>query len=211
MTPAGNKTCCGCGVEKPLAEFYHVRKHNRPTARCKACIKQASVDWRLANPGKAGALAKAWRDADPKRAYESGMAWRRANPEKARQKDRERYDPVKQRRAQVKWNAKNKERVLEMGRRWAKANPHVVVAKARKRQHAEIQAVPNWADLERIKQFYAEASRVSRETGIKHHVDHIVPVRHPAVCGLHCESNLQILTREENLAKSNRWWPDMPT
>jgi hypothetical protein len=36
------------------------------------------------------------------------------------------------------------------------------------------------------------------------------PLNHPLVCGLHCEHNLQLLTREANAAKRNRWWPDMP-
>lgn len=36
-----------------------------------------------------------------------------------------------------------------------------------------------------------------------HHVDHIIPINHPDVCGLHCLANLQYLTAEENLAKGN--------
>ena len=39
----------------------------------------------------------------------------------------------------------------------------------------------------------------------------IVPIINPLVCGLHCESNLQILRADENMKKSNRHWPDMPT
>jgi hypothetical protein len=40
-------------------------------------------------------------------------------------------------------------------------------------------------------------------------VDHIVPLVHPRVCGLHCEHNLAVITETENLAKSNHYWPDM--
>jgi len=48
--------------------------------------------------------------------------------------------------------------------------------------------------------FYAEARRLSRETGIPHHVDHIIPI---AKGGLHCQLNLQVLTATENLKKGN--------
>lgn len=62
---------------------------------------------------------------------------------------------------------------------------------------------PVWADKNKIKELYDHCKKLTEETGIKYHVDHIVPLRHNKVCGLHVENNLRIITADENLQKSN--------
>jgi len=64
-------------------------------------------------------------------------------------------------------------------------------------------ARPKWANLEEIDKIYQTARRLTIETGIPHEVDHIVPIRHPLVCGLHVEYNLRVITAQENNKKSN--------
>jgi hypothetical protein len=62
---------------------------------------------------------------------------------------------------------------------------------------------PAWAKPSVMRAMKALASATSRC------LDHVVPINHPLVCGLHVEWNLQVITSAENLAKSNNWWPDM--
>lgn len=65
-------------------------------------------------------------------------------------------------------------------------------------------AMPKWDSKEKIKEIYKEAKRLTEETGIIHHVDHIIPVKHPLVCGLHTVKNLRVISWHENLKKSNK-------
>ena len=70
-------------------------------------------------------------------------------------------------------------------------------------------AWPDWADEGLVIAVYRERDRMNRITGKPHQVDHMTPISHPHVCGLHNEFNLQVLEELVNLKKSNHYWPDM--
>lgn len=65
-------------------------------------------------------------------------------------------------------------------------------------------ATPVWADRGAIRQVYEECAAITRRTGVVHDVDHIVPLRGKAVCGLHVHWNLRVIPRHENAKKGNR-------
>ena len=91
--------------------------------------------------------------------------------------------------------------------RWWAANPNKVNAKIARRRATKKNATPFWANQEHIQDFYTEAKEREKLTGLKHHVDHIYPLKSDFLCGLHVEDNLQVLTAEENISKQNRTWP----
>lgn len=78
------------------------------------------------------------------------------------------------------------------------------------RKAMKLQATPSWAEAAHIEAIYAEAKRLSVETGIPHEVDHIVPLISPLVCGLHVPANLRPLPQFDNRSKGNRYWPGHP-
>jgi 5-methylcytosine-specific restriction endonuclease McrA len=52
--------------------------------------------------------------------------------------------------------------------------------------------------------FYAQAKKLTRETGVNHEVDHIYPLQGKDCSGLHVPWNLQVLTKQQNTTKNNR-------
>lgn len=65
-----------------------------------------------------------------------------------------------------------------------------------------------WVDQKQLLALNAEVTRLTKLTGVEHHLDHIVPVSHPRVCGLTVPWNLRITPYRFNLQKSNYWNPD---
>ena len=65
-------------------------------------------------------------------------------------------------------------------------------------QAAKMNRIPKWADLKAIQQFYYNCPE-------GYEVDHIVPLNGENVSGLHVLSNLQYLTKVDNIKKGNTW------
>ena len=90
-----------------------------------------------------------------------------------------------------------KDRLPEVKGKW--------VAYVTARQKRIKQATPKWADRDAILATYVKAQTLTKETGIPHEVDHIIPVKGKLVSGLHVPNNLQILTENTNQSKSNKF------
>lgn len=93
----------------------------------------------------------------------------------------------------------NKPKRVESTKKWEEKNPGTRAERKRRRDARKRHATPHWVDLQTIKDIYAVAYMLD------YHVDHIVPLAHPAVCGLHVPWNLQLLPPEENMSKSNKF------
>jgi hypothetical protein len=150
--------------------------------------------YQQANKEAIAERTKAYRQANKEAIAEQRKAYCKANKELI----------VEQRKAQY---LANKEAIAEKHKAYQKANPYIINAKSARRRATKLQATPSWANKEHIDSIYLLAS-INREAGYDVQVDHIVPLRSDMVCGLHCESNLQLLQGSDNISKGNRHWPD---
>lgn len=91
----------------------------------------------------------------------------------------------------------------EAAKRSYRSNPMPTIVRASERNRELSKRIPPWANLANIRKIYRDAQEATNSTGVQHHVDHILPIKSKVVCGLHTEANLQILTAEDNMKKSN--------
>jgi hypothetical protein len=101
------------------------------------------------------------------------------------------------------YNKENKEAIKARKGKYYKDNRGEYIARNAKRRACKVQATPKWANLSKIEGLYKLAQYLTKKHGRQIHVDHIVPLQNPLVCGLHVEDNLQLLFADENLSKSN--------
>ena len=128
--------------------------------------------------------------------------------------------------AKRKYYEANKENVIaraqarpdEDKRRYKKThkvnNPDMYKEMTSLRRRRFRDATPKWLTENQkmeIRLKYRLAIELSRATGERHAVDHIIPLHGESVCGLHVPWNLQVLTQKDNLAKYNRLVDTPPT
>ena len=175
------------------AKYYYtgvpcIRGHVALRKTKGACVECLKLEWKQSAEKRAGYFAQYNRKAEVK---EKKHGWYQKNKERVIQTARTRPQAIK-REYQTAWKRRNMV--------WVRAD-----TKARRRKHRE--ATPPWLTRKQkseIRQLYQIAITMSKTTGEQYVVDHIIPLRGEGVCGLHVPWNLRVVTREENLKKSNK-------
>ena len=186
--------------EQGLTHYYtgkpcnkgHISKYYVRAGKCFQCIKEKQKKWRAENQERYLESQKKLYQKNRQQYMARAAKWSVANKEKrrdiCRKYYREHWDKEKKRKQN--YNAKNPEKIASRTRFY----------QARKR-HATLKSFTP-KDFENI---YKERDRMTKATGIEHHVDHIIPLQGENVCGLHVPWNLQVMLARDNIIKSNKW------
>lgn len=146
---------------------------------CIYCHRNRNKKWRLLNSDRKKSQQKRYREDNKEKVATLSKEWAKKNPERD------------------KLNRKE----------WRRQNSDLINSHTRKRQAAKLKRTPLWLSelhLQQIEIFYDAAARLTKEFGIKMHVDHIVPLQGKNVSGLHVPWNLQVLPASENFRKCNK-------
>jgi hypothetical protein len=221
--------CKRCNIDKPLDEFQMDKRRNKHYGTCRVCRVKAQNDrrlanieesrkktreylreWRAKNPEKQAAIcktydeknrdkrsayAKQYRKDNPEKVKEQVKAWVKANPEKIK---------GYMKKASKAWHERNP----DYQSNFYKAHKERYVAARARRRASQDSATPTWLtaiDKAMIQEMYDVSEARYIQTGIKHHVDHIVPINGKGVAGMHVPWNLQVITAHENLSKGWRF------
>ena len=134
---------------------------------------------------------KKWYSRNREQHNARAIQWRKDNPEKAQEIDK-------------RWKSENKDKTSQRYRVWRKKNLTYDAKRVSDRRARKLRAMPAWADQAAITAIYERARELSQTTGEPYEVDHMVPLNHPRVCGLHYEHNLQAIPARRNRRKGNK-------
>lgn len=167
----------------------HFSERMVSTRACVECLYEKKKRWSTENPEKVNKQKREYYANNT----EKVKAWKRDE----QLRNRESYN-----RRNRKYADNNREKLKEKNALWAMGNKDKRAATAAKYRASKLQATPLWADDSKISRAY-ELALEYRCKGINAEVDHIIPLQGKDVCGLHVQTNLQIIHQQLNRSKSN--------
>lgn len=227
--PATFKSCKVCKIEQEVGNFsvaYQGKKGPVYATKCKVCTRAYSAEHYARNREKRLAQCAEYREQNAEKVAAGMREWYQRNRESVLEKqnqyrqqavvverDRDRLRKrYTENREQIRYtqNERNKlpevkQRNKERYRQHYLNNGDWYYAKSAQQRAERRRAVVGWSDLAAIKVIYDRARKISLETGVKHVVDHVIPLKNELVCGLHVAENLQVLTEKANLRKANKF------
>jgi len=187
------KVCSRCKTEKPILDFHkQLSAKDGYRSHCKPCRKASAQEYYKDNSERINLRTRAYDLKNRAKVAERAKRWATNNKDKCAAKSK-------------RYAENNPEKVAARQREYKQNNKDIITAISAKRRAVKLRATPKWINDGYVKLFYKLAKIEEIRTGLKVHVDHIIPLNNPIVCGLHCEDNLQLLSEKANMLKGNRF------
>jgi hypothetical protein len=189
----------------------------------KEAIEKNEMFYYTGKPCKRGHLAKryvssyicrdcfvVWHEENADKVKEGRKVYYEENKAKLLANQREYYTEHKYEYKvwQKQHYLKNRESNIEYAKQYREANHEAILVRNNVRKALTRTEKCKWANRTLLSQAYSKRKILSTETGIEYNVDHIIPLCHLLVCGLHNEFNIRVITQAENLAKHNEFNPE---
>lgn len=215
-SPIGHsgRVCKECCNKSKLIKHNPVIKHDKS---CKSCQEVKVYSDFPTDKGSPDGLRSQCKDccnlkkrlewsANKEENSKKRAEYRRLNKEKIRESKRLEYIRHREKiLARVKANTEaNKEVRAKYAKKHYSENRHIYITNARKREDRLKDGI-NDMFTDRMKEIYQVSEAYSKAYGIEYQVDHIVPLTHSEVSGLHVPWNVQVLPRRENQCKKNKF------
>lgn len=217
------KICTKCGEPKNIKEFsWKIKAKNLRSPWCKLCYSKYYKQYYNINRDKLLEQGKQYQKNNLEKYREGNKRYRERHPEKYReicrlankkhrknnlQKVRDRHrlwmkkyredNPEKRKEQTKRYRSNHVEEIKEQQKKYRKNNKDKTNARNARRKALKLQATPADANKEIIDFYY----RVSA-TMAGYVVDHIKPI---SKGGLHHEDNLQVLEKDLNGEKGDKW------
>ena len=217
--------CSKCKEDLDLDKF--ARRGSGYRSVCRPCHSRSQLSWAHKNKESRKASVHKYyakkvgkhpdecvrKQIDPTTVAALKKIKSRAEYVKNRQKYLERSKQYAQKnkekisRYQSEWRQINAEQKKENDKRWRLSNSAKLNSYYSARRDRRRAAEPSWLsaiEQAQIQEMYDVAAALTTQTGVKHHVDHIHPLKGRGFSGLHVPWNLQVLQASENLSKGSR-------
>lgn len=206
MSTVKTKICSICSEPKDLTEFGNRKgATDGLKGHCRICHNQRNKT--IASQPKCKEAKAQYAKAHP----EHSANYAKNNPEVMKKAQDKFYSNPSNKNKRSEYNkaytAANSSRINKYSKAWAKRNKAAVNARGAMYRASKKQATPSWltdTDLKKIKLLYTIATKIEEQTGVKMHVDHIIPLNGKTVSGFHMPENMQVITAVANMQKHNK-------